>query len=49
MVALLKNDDKRKFDDTKDEDLYVNNRLIFEWKPCAEGLFFYCNYTLRET
>ena len=49
MVVLIKNDHKRKINNTKDEDLYVYWRFIFELAARAERLFSHCKYTKTET
>ena len=42
MVNLLKNGRKRKINDTKYEDLYVNYRFIFESAARAKKSFSHC-------
>ena len=49
LVDLLKNDHKRKINDTKDEYLYIDRRFIFGSADFAERLFSYCKYIKTET
>ena len=49
MVDLLKNNLKRKINNTKDKDLYIDCRFIFGSADRAERLFSYCKYIKRET
>ena len=44
MPALLKNYRKRKIDDTKDENLYVDCILIFGSIDRRKRLFSHCKY-----
>ena len=48
-VDLLKNDCKRKIDNTKDEDLYIDCRFIFGSAARAKRLFSHCKYIKTET
>ena len=43
------NDRKRKTNDTKDEDLYIDCRFIFGIAACAERIFSHCKYIKTET
>ena len=44
IIAPLKNDRKRKTNDTKDEDLYVDCRFILGSVTCEERLLSPCKY-----
>ena len=49
MVDLLKNTLKRKINNTKDEDLYMDCRYIFGLADRAEKLFSHCKNIKTET
>ena len=49
MADLLKNNLKRKINNTKDEDLYIDCRFIFGSVARAERLFSHCKYIKTET
>ena len=49
MTDLLKNNLKRKINNTKDEDLYIDCRFIFGSAARAERLFSHCKYIKTET
>ena len=49
MADLLKNNLKRKINNTKDEELYIDCRFIFESVARAERLFSHCKYIKTET
>ena len=49
MVDLLKNNLKRKINNTKDEELYIDCRFIFGSAARAERLFSHCKYIKTET
>ena len=49
MADLLKNNLKRKINNTKDENLYINCRFIFESVARVERLFSHCKYIKTET
>ena len=45
MTDILKNECKRKIDDTKDENLYKKSRFIYESVARAKKLFSHFKYT----
>ena len=49
MVDLLKNSLKRKINNTKNEDLYIDCRFIFGSAARVERLFSHCKYIKTET
>ena len=49
MVDSLKNNLKRKINNTKDEDLYIDCRFIFGSAARAKRLFSHCKYIKTET
>ena len=49
IVDLLKNKLKRKMNNTKDEDLYIDCRFIFGTAARAERLFSQCKYIKTDT
>ena len=49
IADLLKNNLKRKINNTKDEDLYIDCRFIFGSAARAERLFSHCKYIKTET
>ena len=49
MADLLKNNLKRKINNTKDEELYIDCRFIFGSAARAERLFSHCKYIKTET
>ena len=49
MEDLLKNNLRRKINNTKDEDLYIDCRFIFGSAARAEKLFTHCKYIKTET
>ena len=49
MANLLKNKLKRKMNNTKDEELYIDYRFIFGSAARAERLFSHCKYVKTET
>ena len=49
MADLLKNNLKRKINNTKDKELYIDCRFIFGSVACAERLFSHCKYIKTET
>ena len=49
MADLLKNNLKRKINNTKDEDLYIDCRFIFGSAAGTERLFNHCKYIKIET
>ena len=49
MADLLKHNLKRKINNTKDEELYIDCRFIFGSAAHAEILFSHCKYIKTET
>ena len=49
MVDLLKNSLEYKISNTKDDDLYIDCKFIFESAARAERLFSHCKYIKTET
>ena len=49
MANLLKNKLKRKMNNTKDEELYIDYRFIFGSAARAQRLFSHCKYVKTET
>ena len=49
MADLLKNNLKRKINNTKDEELYIECRFIFGSAACIERLFSHCKYIKTKT
>ena len=49
MAYLLKNNIKRKINNTKDEELYIDCRFIFGSTARTERLFSHCKYIKIET
>ena len=48
IVDFLKNNHKRKINDTKDKDLYINCTFIFGSAVRAERIFSHCIYQNRD-
>ena len=49
MVYLLKNNLKRKMNNAKDEELYIDCKFMFGSAARAEKLFSHCKYIKTET